>query len=219
MQITYLGHSCFKLKSKVGSVITDPYQDDIGLRLGKQSAAVVTMSHNHHDHNAVDAIGGADGREKPFIIDKPGEYEVGGISVFGTQTFHDDKEGAERGVNNIFSILMENVNVCHLGDLGHLLGPEEISRIGEVDVLLCPIGGYYTIDYKQAIEVMNALEPKIFIPMHYQVQGLTSELYDNLTPLEKFTNEYGIAPTPIAKFEITKDKLPEETEVVILERS
>jgi L-ascorbate metabolism protein UlaG (beta-lactamase superfamily) len=218
MIITYLGHSCFKLKSKVGAVITDPYHEEVGWRLGKQSAQVVTVSHGHPDHNASELVSGAE-KERPFIIDKPGEYEVGGISVFGTQVDHDDQGGTVRGSNIIFSILMENLNVCHLGDLGHSLTPEQVGRIGEVDVLLCPIGGVYTIDYKQAIEVMNILEPKIFIPMHYQVPGLEEKMFGGLAGVAAFTNEYGVAPAPVAKLEITKDKLPEETEIVILERS
>ena len=218
MQITYLGHSCFKLKSKTGTVITDPYHDEAtGLRLGKQAADVVTMSHHHDDHNAGELIAG-ETRDKSFLIDRPGEYEVGGISVFGTQVAHDDKDGAERGVNTIFSILVENLNICHLGDLGHLLTSEQISRIGNVDILLCPIGGVYTIDYKQAIEVMNALEPKIFIPMHYKVMGLNAK-FDQVSTLADFEKEYGLAPEPVLKLEVAKDKLPDEMEIVVLERA
>jgi L-ascorbate metabolism protein UlaG (beta-lactamase superfamily) len=198
-------------------VITDPYHDDIGLKMGKQSAQIVTCSHRHSDHNAAELVAGAE-REKPFIIDQPGEYEVGGISVFGTQVSHDDKNGDERGENIIYSILIDNVNVCHLGDLGHVLTAEQISRIGEVDILLCPVGGFYTIDYKQAIEVMNQLEPKIFIPMHYKTSAHDEETFKDVSTVEQFTNEYGIAPKPVTKLDITKDKLPEETEVVILER-
>lgn len=203
----------------MGTIITDPYRDEaVGLRLGKQLAEVVTISHHHDDHNAGDLVG-SEKREKPFVIDQPGEYEVGGISVFGTQVDHDDKGGELRGVNTIFSILVDNINVCHLGDLGHVLTSEQVSRIGNVDVLLCPIGGHYTIDYKQAIEVMNMLEPKIFIPMHYKVEGEKPETLEVLTTLADFEKEYGMSPTPVAKFDITKDKLPDETEVVVLERS
>ena len=216
MEITYLGHSAFKLKNGRGSVVMDPYDENTGWALPKQTADVVTVSHNHGDHSAVDRVKTADGGE-PMIISVAGEYETRGISVFGVESWHDDKEGVLRGDNIIFTVLMDGVSVCHLGDLGHKLTDEQIGRIGEVDVLLCPVGGYYTLDAKVAVEVMGQLEPKIFIPMHYRTPLHNTNAFADVAPIESFFNEYGIAPAPIKKLEVQKARLPEETEIVVLD--
>jgi len=152
-----------------------------------------------------------------MVINVAGEYETGGISVFGVESWHDDKEGVLRGANLIFTVLMDGVSICHLGDLGHKLTDEQVGRIGEVDVLLCPVGGYYTIDAKTAVEVMNQLEPKIFIPMHYRTPLHHANQFADVAPIESFFNEYGIAPQPIKKLDVQKARLPEETEIVVLE--
>lgn len=216
MEITYLGHSCFKLKNKLGTVIMDPYDESVGLVLGKQTADVVTISHDHNDHNAYSRIKTASD-EEPMVIRVPGDYETRGISVFGTEAWHDDKEGAVRGPNTIFTVLMDGVSVCHLGDLGHKLTESQLGQIGEVDVLLCPVGGHFTIDAKLAVEVMNQLEPKYFIPMHYRTPLHSQEAFGQIAPIESFFNEYGIAPQPVKKLEVQKVRLPEETEIVVLE--
>lgn len=218
MEITYLGHAAFKLKNKNGVVIMDPYDDaTTGLVLGKQSADIVTVSHSHPDHSAWQKINATTQREKPFIIKEAGEYEVGGISVFGVESWHDKEEGAIKGPNIIYTVLMDGVNVCHLGDLAHPLSDEQVARIGEVDVLMAPVGGRFSLDPKEAIEIMNRLEPKYFIPMHYRTGAHNPEFFSELKPLTDFLNEYGIAPTPVKKLEVAKDRLPEEMEVVIFE--
>jgi L-ascorbate metabolism protein UlaG (beta-lactamase superfamily) len=218
MEITYLGHSCFKLKNKQGVVIIDPYSEKTGPTLGRQTADVVVSSHAHDDHSAVERIKGSSEGEQPIIITHPGEYEVKGISIFGIEAYHDNQEGKVRGEDIIFVMVMDNVSVCHLGDLGQeKLSEEQIERIGEVDVLLCPVGGHYTLDAKGAIAVMNQLEPKIFVPMHYRTPRHNLELFGQIATLESFNNEYGIDPTPVKKLELTKERLPEETEVVVFE--
>lgn len=216
MEITYLGHSCFKLKNKLGSVVMDPYDENTGWTLPKQTADIVTVSHDHGDHNAVTRVRTADGGE-PMVFNVPGEYETKGISVFGVESWHDDKEGVLRGPNIIFTVLMDGVSVCHLGDLGHKLTEEQIGRIGEVDVLLCPVGGHFTIDAKLAVEVMNQLEPKYFVPMHYKTPLHNEDSFAEIKPIENFFNEYGIAPAPVKKLEVQKARLPEETEIVVLD--
>ncbi len=217
MEITYLGHSAFKLKNKNGIVIMDPYEDELtGLVLGKQTADVVTVSHDHPDHNAVARVKGTQPDKKPFIIDKAGEYEVGGISVFGVESWHDKENGAKRGPNIIFTVLMDGVNVCHLGDLGHVLTEEQINRIGEADVLMAQVGESF-LSIKEVIEVMNQLEPKYFLPMHFRTPATNLDHFSHLSPLNNFLNEYGIAPNPVKKLEVVKDRLPEETEVIIFE--
>lgn len=217
MEITYLGHSSFKLKNKKVTVIIDPYGKEMGLNLGRQTADIVVSTHKHKSHSAIERVEGLELGLKPMIIDKPGEYEAKGVSFFVIEAFHDDKKGEERGDNLIVVILMDGINICHMGDLGAPLDEEQIGRIGEIEVLMCPVGGDDTIDAKGAIAVMNSLEPKIFIPMHYQTMNHNMEKYGKLARLDNFNNEYGIAPTPVKKLEISKDRLPIETEVVVFE--
>ena len=217
MEINYLGHSCFRLKGERGVVIMDPFDENTGLPMGKPVADMVTISHDHGDHNAAQRVKTATG-EQPMIINYPGEYESCGISVFGVEAWHDDQEGALRGPDIIYTVLMDGVSVCHLGDLGQKeLTQEQIGRIGEVDVLLCPVGGHYTLDAKAAVRVMNQLEPKYFIPMHFKTPMHNVDTFAEVAPIESFFNEYGIAPQPVKKLEVNKQRLPEETEIVVLE--
>lgn len=217
MQITYHGHSTFKLKGKKGTLITDPFDDYVGMVLPKTSADIVTVSHDHKDHNAVSKITATTRREKPFIIDKAGEYEVGGISVFGIESFHDNSQGAERGKNFIFTALIDGVSVCHLGDLGHELTTAQLEAIGTVDVLLCPVGGLFTIDPETAVNTIKAIEPSIVIPMHYRTDFHNPDVFSGMKTLNDFVKEYGMNPTPVAKLDVGDEvKQMEETELVIL---
>jgi L-ascorbate metabolism protein UlaG (beta-lactamase superfamily) len=216
MEITYLGHSAFKLKGKDGTVVTDPFADSIGLSLPSISADIITVSHQHDDHNAVKKMNGTARRSEPFIVEYPGEYEVGGISVFGVQTFHDDKQGQDRGVNTVYTIVIDDIRICHLGDLGHELSASQLEQIGVVDVLLCPVGGHFTIDSKKAVTVIQSIEPSYIIPMHFQTSK-HSETFAEVQPLEVFLKEYGIQPVAQPKLVVEKLKLPEETELVVLE--
>lgn len=218
MTITYHGHSSFKLKGKRGVVVTDPYEASIGFSLPVLSADLVTVSHQHHDHNAVSKVKGTTRRESPFVIDKPGEYEVGGISVFGVPSFHDNSKGAERGINTIFTILLDELRVCHLGDLGHDLTAEMQENIGTVDILLCPVGGIFTINSEQAVKVIRALEPSIVIPMHFKTDAHDQKLFSELQTVAQFVKEYGVEVTPVAKLDVEKSSLPEETEIVVLQQ-
>lgn len=216
MEITYLGHSAFRLKGKQGVAVTDPYDPYVGWAMPQVSADLVTVSHNHPDHSNMAGVKTSSRRDKPFIIDQPGSYEVGGISVFGVKTFHDDQQGTLRGENTVFTIMIDSVRVCHLGDLGHELSNEQISEIGEVDVLLCPVGGHFTIDAKQAIKTIQVLEPGIVIPMHYQTSKHDLKVFADIKPLEVFLSEYGTAPKPESKLNVEKSRLPEETQLVVL---
>lgn len=216
MEITYLGHSCFRLKGANGTVITDPFDDYVGFNFPSASADIVTVSHDHKDHNNFKLINGTTRRDHPFIVDHPGEYEVGGISVFGVKTDHDAQGGVERGSNTVFTILIDDLRVCHLGDLGHQLTQEQLTEIGQVDVLLIPVGGTFTIDPEQAAKIAKALEPSYLIPMHYKTSKHNSDVFGDLATLEDFLREYGAEVTPEAKLVVTKDRLPEETELVVL---
>lgn len=216
MTVTYHGHSTFKLKGKRGTVVTDPYSATVGFELPSMSADIVTVSHDHSDHNASGSVRGTTRRESPFLITQPGEYELGGISVFGVRSFHDISQGSERGKNTIFTILLDDIRVCHLGDLGHELTDEQREFIGGVDVLLCPVGGAFTIDAPTAVKVIRTLEPSIVIPMHYKTDRHDEKLFADLQPVSVFLKEYGVEVTAQAKLELEKETLPEETEVVVL---
>lgn len=216
MEITYLGHSSFKLKGNAGTVVTDPFDAYIGFNFPSTSADIVTVSHDHKDHNNVKAINGTARRKNPFVVDHPGEYEVGGISVFGIKTAHDANGGVERGDNTVYSIFIDNIKICHLGDLGHELTQDQLTEIGSVDVLLCPVGGVFTIDSKTAVKTIQALEPSYVIPMHYKTSKHNQDVFGELCTLEEFLKEYGAEVTPEAKLTTTKERLPEETELVVL---
>ena len=216
MEITYYGHSTFKIKGSNGTVVTDPFDNYIGLILPTLNADIVTVSHQHKDHNAIAKVKGTPQREKPFIIAEAGEYEVGGISVFGTKTFHDDTQGSQRGENVIFTIMVDDIRVCHLGDLGHELTSEQLAEIGAVDVVLCPVGGVFTIDPNLAAKTIRSLEPSIAIPMHYKTSMHSNEVFGEMKQLSDFLQAYGTETVEIEKLKLEKTRLPEETELVVL---
>ncbi|NCN24044.1 MAG: MBL fold metallo-hydrolase [Candidatus Pacebacteria bacterium CG10_big_fil_rev_8_21_14_0_10_42_12] len=219
MILTFHGHSCFKLKGADGTVVTDPFHEYIGYPLPSMSADIVTVSHDHKDHASSDKIRGTARRKNPFIVDKSGEYEVCGISVFGVPSFHDDSKGAERGPNVIFTILIDGLRVCHLGDLGHELSQTQIEAIGSVDILLCPVGGTFTLDPKTAVKVIRAIEPSITIPMHYNTPDLDQKVFADLKTRDEFAKEFGAEIKPVVSLDISRAQLPEENELVILERT
>lgn len=219
MDITYLGHSAFKLRGKIATIITDPYAASVGFDMPKVSADIVTVSHQHEDHNAVNKVSGTARRPEPYLIQAPGEYEVSGVGVFGWQTFHDDAEGKQRGKNTVYIIHLDGLRICHLGDLGHVLSEAQIHQIGEVDVLLVPVGGFYTINAKQAVEVIKELQPSVIVPMHYQTSRHNQEMFAQVAPVSQFLTEMGLEEPiePQEKLVLTPAELPEETVVSVLQ--
>jgi L-ascorbate metabolism protein UlaG (beta-lactamase superfamily) len=212
MDINWLGHSTFKIKGKGVVVVTDPFDPSMtGLRLPKVESDIVTISHDHGDHNYLQGVDGYS-----FVASGPGEYEIKGVTFVGTASWHDNISGAERGKNTIFTFNIDGVRVCHLGDLGQEnLSDVQVDDIGEVDILMIPVGGVYTIDAATAAKVVAQLGPKIVIPMHY----MDSELKIELEPLENFLKEMGKESVEHqAKLVVSADKLPEELEVVVLAR-
>jgi L-ascorbate metabolism protein UlaG (beta-lactamase superfamily) len=212
MIITWCGHSCFKIQSKTSAdgitVVTDPFDKKTGLKVPSFEADIVTISHDHHDHNNVSAIKG-----KPYVIRSAGEYDVKGVAVHGVDSYHDVNAGKERGINIIYKITIDDISVCHLGDLGQDLDDKQLEALAGTDILLIPIGGKYTIDAKKAVEVINQVEPRIIIPMHYFLPGLTIQV----DGVEKFVKELGLSPRKEEKLKITKKDLPqEEMDLVIL---
>ena len=202
MTITWFGHSCFRIEAKEGSILTDPFSKEIGLKPTKIKDNIVLVSHDHADHNNVEGVG-----PETFIIKNPGEYEKNGISVLGMPSFHDRSEGKERGLNTIYLIKAEDITICHLGDLGQeKLDEKQVEEIGDVDILMIPVGGNYTINYKEAVEVISQIEPKVVIPMHYKVKGLELDIES----ADKFVKELGLTPEEVNKFKVAKKTLPTE---------
>ena len=212
MIITWQGHSCFKLQDKVGSdgvtVATDPFDKEVGLKVPNFEADIVTISHQHGDHNNVAAL-----RGNPFVVDCAGEYDRKGVLIEGIDSFHDEKNGAERGGNIIYRIEIDDISVAHLGDLGHALTDAQLEKLVGTDILLIPVGGYKSLDAKKAVEVISQIEPRIVIPMHYK----TKDVKFDLDSIEKFIKEIGLTPTYEEKLKISKKDLPaEDMELVIL---
>ncbi len=214
MEITYLGHASFRLRGKNATVVTDPFDSlMVGLKFPKHvSADAVTVSHDHEDHNAVKEIEGT-----PFIVRGPGEYEVKGVGIVGLGSYHDDEKGAKRGKNTIYRIEIDGIAIVHLGDLGHPLTTKEVDELDGVSVLLVPVGGVYSLDPAAAVAVVNEIEPLVVIPMHYSRPELNEKTFAGLSPVEAFLKEMGKEAVPQAKLTLTKDKLPAEMQVVVLE--
>lgn len=211
MKISWLGHSCFRIKGKEADIIIDPYSDSIGIKMSKTKADAVLITHDHSDHNNISVITG-----DPLIINGPGEYEVNGVFIYGKRAYHDNKKGAERGAITIYLIEENGIKIAHLGDLGQEeLTDEQLEFLDEVDILLVPVGGLYSIKSEQAVKIINDIEPRVVIPMHYKFPGVNI----SLDGLDKFINELGLNPETIDEFKASPDNLPQnEMKLVILNR-
>jgi len=208
MEISWLGHSCFRIRGSHATIITDPYPPSLGYSLGKPTARIVTVSHQHPGHSYVQGVGG-----EPKPVSGPGEYEISGVLIIGIATFHDRERGRRRGKNTVYLIEVDNLAVCHLGDLGHVLTSEQVEELGDVDVLLLPVGGVSTINAPMAAEVVRQLEPKVVVPMHYKTEALNWEL----EPVERFLKEIGmerVVSQP--KLSFARSSLPASTQVFLL---
>jgi L-ascorbate metabolism protein UlaG (beta-lactamase superfamily) len=168
MKIKWFGQSCFRLTAENGTkIVIDPYANMLGYKLPEIDANIVTISHDHSDHNNAGAVKG------DFVLIKdPGVFSQEGIGIKGVRTFHDNVSGRKRGKNIVYNFKIDGLNVCHCGDLGHLLSLEQINEIGKVDVLLLPVGGGPTLDASGAAEVMKQLGPAVVIPMHYRTKAM-----------------------------------------------
>jgi L-ascorbate metabolism protein UlaG (beta-lactamase superfamily) len=208
MEITWLGHSCFLIRGKEKTIITDPCHPDLGYRLGEPEADIVTLSHFHPGHSYIEGVA-----NEPKQIKSPGEYEIGGIFITGVATFHDDKKGELKGKNTIYVIEMDGITLCHLGDLGHPLGPHLVEELGDVDILFLPAGEVSTIPVDTAVEIIRQLEPPIVIPMHYKTEAFTG----NLSLVDKFLDKMRIRELEAKpKLSITSSSLPATTQTIVL---
>ena len=212
VEITWLGHSCFRLRDRAATVVTDPYGKDLGLNLVRVRADIVTVSHDADDHNYVKGVKG------DFqVLTGPGEYEVSSVFVTGLELRGDrkKKEAVSGPRNTVFLVEFDDLTVCHLGDLSIVPTQAQVEEaLGEVDVLLIPVGGGESLSASQASEVVSLLEPHIVIPMHYQVPEMSLEL----DPVGKFLKEMGLDKvTPQEVLKVSRSGLPDETQIVLLE--
>ncbi len=211
MKIKFLGHASFLITSDTGvRIITDPYKPgcfDGGIKYDKitEEADIVTISHEHDDHNEMNIQG------NPTFVKSSTEQEIKGIRIKGFDVYHDTSGGKERGPNTIYNMVIDDINLVHLGDIGHDLTPDEASNIGKVDVLLVPVGGHFTIDKDVADKVINVLKPKVVIPMHFK----TDKCGFPIAPVEDFTSNKKVTKVD-GEIEIKKESLPEETAFYVL---
>lgn len=216
-KISWFGQSCFQIsisnsKDHEANIIIDPFTEETGLKVPNLSGDIVLVTHNHYDHNNIKAVKG-----DPFVIKGPGEYEVKSVFVQGVNSSHGENNGKNLGQNTIYTIEAEDMKFCHLGDLGQKeLTDEQLEKIGAVDVLMIPVGGGYTISSAEAMKIVSQIEPKIVIPMHYEIPKLNIKL----DPVEKFLKAMGKNAGSTAaqdKFIAKDSTMPKEgTEVVVL---
>lgn len=207
MKITWKGHACFFIETGGKIIVCDPFNEGVGYPLFKGRADLVTISHDHWDHNAAHLVEG-----DPLIIKETGRFSYEEIDIMGVPSYHDKCSGGDRGENIIYKIIAGGINLVHLGDLGHILTDEQSEAIGTTDVLLLPVGGNYTVNADEAYEVTQQLKPKIIIPMHFK------------TPV----NDFDIDPAEVftAKFErfikkpflqINQSELDYPVQVIVLD--
>lgn len=207
MKIQWIGHACFQIETESYTIITDPIDEQMGYPCIPEQADIVTVSHEHFDHNALHVF-----KNEPEVVRGVGVYEKPGLKIEGFASFHDPEGGRLRGDNTIFKMVSEGIHLVHLGDLGHILSAPEVQSLGQVDILLIPVGGTYTIDDQGAYELVQKIQPRIVIPMHY----LTPVVTIDIAPLEAFTARY---PSFVKKpaLSINAAGLPEKTEIIVLD--
>ena len=212
MKVKWLGHSCFLITSKGGvRIITDPYAVGGGINYSpiEETADIVVVSHGHGDHSNVSAVQGT-----PEVVEGSGTKTAKGIQFKGIVAYHDASQGTQRGPNTIFCFTIDDIKLCHLGDLGHVLSPEQIAEIGSVDILFVPVGGFYTIDAPVASQVCDQLKPKVVIPMHFR----TPRCAYPIAGVEDFLKDKkNVRKAGVSGAEFERERLPAATEIVFLQ--
>jgi L-ascorbate metabolism protein UlaG (beta-lactamase superfamily) len=206
LQIRWHGHSCFEITDDV-TLVTDPHDGkSIGIPAPSAEGDIILISHDHYDHNSAKSVE----KEESKVITDERKRNISNVEITGIKSFHDDHHGEKRGENIIFKFTMDDVTFCHMGDLGHELDEDAIQKIGDVDILFIPVGGTFTIDAKRAWNVINSIKPRIAIPMHYKIGGLSLPI-DGVEPfLEK--NMYKTLKVG-NEIDIEKEDLPNEPEI------
>ncbi|MEK6620442.1 MAG: MBL fold metallo-hydrolase [Chloroflexota bacterium] len=209
MDLTWLGHACFRMRGREGVVLSDPPDPKSGHAIPKTEAHLVTISHGHPGHSSLRSVGG-----EPVVVTGPGEYEVQEILVTGIGTFHDEEKGALRGRNTVFAIRLDDLLICHLGDLGHALRSADLEKLGDVDIVLVPISGADTnLSAAKAAEIIHQLEPKVVVPMSYDPDAKRKD-----TPFDRLLHELGVKEvSPVPKLSVTRSSLPSDVQVVALD--
>lgn len=206
LQIRWHGHSCFEITNEV-TVVTDPHDGrSIGIPAPNVKGDIILVSHDHYDHNSVKSVD----KEDSKVVTDERKRTISGIQIEGVPTFHDEVRGTKRGKNIVYKFTIDGINFCHLGDLGHDLDKEIINNIGQIDILFIPIGGTFTIDANQAWNIINKVKPKIVIPMHYKIGGLSLPIAGIDQFLDK--NKYKILKVG-NEIDIEKEDLPDEPEI------
>jgi len=209
VEITWYGHACFRLRERDVTIVTDPYDSSIGYKLPRIRADIVTISHDVPDHNHAQGV-----RGNPKVLNGPGEYEIKGVFITGIPTLYGRKRGTPKERNVVFVFEFQELTVCHLGDLAHVLTQSQIEALSDIDVLLIPVGGGEILDAGQAAEVISLLEPRLVIPMSYRTKETTLKL----APVSSFLKTMGRSRPPVQDvLKVTRSKLPEETQVVLLQ--
>jgi len=211
INVIWIGHACFMLKSKTRKLIFDPFKG-IGLPEPDAKADIILCSHSHSDHNNAAAVS----HKRSIILEGfTGMARIGSVSVKGIATFHDEVQGGKRGKNSIYLVGLDGISFCHLGDLGHKLFASKAKEIGPVNVLFLPVGGFYTIGPKQARKVMKSLKPKVTLPMHYRLPGM-SDAFNGLSTLEDFIRrEDNVKTLKTPSFTVSRENLPKKALIIV----
>jgi L-ascorbate metabolism protein UlaG (beta-lactamase superfamily) len=214
MLIEWYGHSCFRIALENGKkIVLDPFDDTVGYEQPKIEANYVLESHQHFDHNCPKTIKG-----KFEVLSDPGEYVFEGLKITGYETYHDKQKGAARGKNIVFMLQAEGMTVCHMGDLGHIPSADFYEKIGRVDILMIPVGGYFTIDAAEAFEIVEKLQPNITLPMHYRTMHHTDMKIETIHPfLELATGHFDVSRKGGNSLTVTKDQLKKRSRITVLE--
>lgn len=210
MDIIWHGHACFEITCDDTTIITDPFEDSLGLAMPELSADIITVSHNSPHHNAIDRVGG-----QPRVVNRPGEYEIREAFIIGSAIYPPANQAKTMADprNLVFFIEIDGITVCHMGDIRHVPTQSQMESFSNVDILLLPVGNGKSLTAAQASEAISLIEPSIIIPMHYELPGITIPL----EPLDKFLKEMGLPATePASKLRISASNLPDETQTVIL---
>ncbi|HZD59237.1 MAG TPA: MBL fold metallo-hydrolase [Anaerolineae bacterium] len=210
IQLSWLGHSMFLLEGSDGvKIVTDPYSGKTGYSVPKVTADIVTISHHHYDHDNIGAVGGS-----PKTVESPGNFEFGSTIIEGIQSYHDEVMGEKRGKNVIFKIFLNQLIIAHMGDYGQpKMMDEQLDALRGVDILLIPVGGTYTIDAEQAVEVVQRVEPKIVVPMHYK----TRDCVIKVASVEPFLQRVSIVKRKEGSVQVSASEIPGKTEVWVME--
>lgn len=209
MEIVWLGHSCFRIRGREATIVTDPFDKSLGYPVKKVTANIVTVSHEHPHHSFAEGVAG-----DPKVVSRPGEYEIHNVFINGIATSHDAAGGEERGRNTVFLLQIEDVSICHLGDLGHVPTAEQVEQMSDADILMVPVGGGPTIGAQAAVEIISLIQPRVVMPMHYKTDVVTMDL----EPPDRFLKEMGVKePLVQPKLTVSKSSLPIDTSVVMLD--